>query len=92
MGVLDNNVYKDEKSEVTRRIEYPQVSVIPLQFRETVRDLPPIRRRCYEVKMPLWYVKKHREERGDVVFCDMEYDSRIGARFTERPEEAYVII
>lgn len=92
MGVLDNNVYKDEKSEVTRRIEYPQVSVIPLQFRETVRDLPPNRRRCYEVKMPVWYVKKHREERGDVVFCDMEYDPVLGARFTERPEEAYVII
>ncbi len=92
MGVLDNNVYKDDKNEVTRRIEYPQVSVIPLQFRETVRDLSPVRRRCYEVKMPVWYVKKHREERGDVVFCDMEYDPMFGARFTERPEEAYVII
>ncbi|WOX55741.1 MULTISPECIES: CRISPR-associated helicase Cas3' [unclassified Methanoculleus] len=91
LGVYDNPIL-DTNYEVTRKVDYPQIPVIPLQFQETVRDLPPIRRQYYEVKMPLWYVKKHREVRGDVVFCDMEYDPELGARFTERPEEAYRII
>ncbi len=90
-GIYDNPIL-ETNYEVTRKIDYPQIPVIPLQFREIVRDLPPIQRRCYEVKMPLWYVKKHREIRGDVVFCDMEYDTVLGARFTERPEEACLFI
>jgi CRISPR-associated endonuclease/helicase Cas3 len=73
-------------------VDYPQVPVIPLQFRDAVRDLPPIQRQYYEVKMPLWYVRKHRDIRGDVVFCDMDYDAEFGARFSKRPEEVNLII
>jgi len=91
LGIYDNPIL-DTSYEVTRKVDYPQVAVIPLQFGDLVRDLPPRRRQCYEVKMPLWYVRKHREVHGDVVFCDMDYDAGFGARFSERPEEVYRII
>jgi len=44
------------------------------------------------VKMPTWYVKGHREVRDDVTFCEMEYDADLGARFTDTPEFAHVMI
>ncbi|KUL02242.1 MAG: CRISPR-associated helicase Cas3 [Methanomicrobiales archaeon 53_19] len=91
LGIYDNPIL-DTTYEVTRKVDYPQVPVIPLQFRDAVRDLPPIQRQYYEVKMPLWYVRKHRDIRGDVVFCDMDYDAEFGARFSKRPEEVNLII
>ena len=30
--------------------------------------------------MPLWYVRKHQDIRGDVVFCDMDYDAEFGGK------------
>ena len=82
---------RDPHYEVTRKIDYPQVSVIPLVFRDAVASLSPLERRWYEVKMPIWYVNKHRDVRGDVVFCEMEYDADLGARFTDTPELSYLM-
>ncbi len=87
-----DNPQRDPHYEVTRKVDYPQVSVIPLAFRDAVSSLSPLERRRYEVKMPAWYVKKHREVRGDVVFCEMEYDAGLGARFTDTPELSYMMI
>ncbi len=91
MAIYDNP-QRDPQYEVTRKVDYPQVSVIPLAFRDVVTSLSPLERRWYEVKMPFWYVKEHREVRGDVTFCGMEYDVDLGARFTDTPELAYVTI
>ena len=91
MAIFDNP-QRDPQYEVTRKVDYPQVSVIPLSFRDVVASLSPLERRWYEVKMPTWYVKEHREARDDVTFCEMEYDADLGARFTDTPEFAHVMI
>ena len=91
MAIFDNP-QRDPQYEVTRKVDYPQVSVIPLLFRDVVASLSPLERRWYEVKMPTWYVKEHREARDDVTFCEMEYDADLGARFTDTPEFAHVMI
>jgi len=90
LGIFDSP-QRDPHYEVTRKIDYPQVSVIPLAFRDVVESLSPFERRRYEVKMPAWYVRKHREIRGDVVFCEMGYDADLGARFKDTPELSYLI-
>ena len=87
-----DNPQRDPHYEVTRKVDYPQVSVIPLAFRDVVSSLSPLERRRYEVKMPAWYVKKRRDVRGDVIFCEMEYDADLGARFTDTPELSYMTI
>jgi len=33
--------------------------------------------------MPYWYVQKNKEEKDDLVFCDMKYNKIIGAQFTD---------
>lgn len=91
MAIFDNP-QRDPYSEVTRKTDYPQVSVIPMLFRDTVMSIAPIERRWYEVKMPAWYVKKNRLVIDDVTFCDMEYDSELGARFVDAPEISYMVI
>lgn len=91
MGVFDSP-QRDPHYEVTRKIDYPQVPVIPMTFRDVVKSLPPQDRRQYEVKMPAWYVKKHREIRGDVVFCEMDYNADLGARLTNAPELSFMMI
>lgn len=81
----------DEKRMNTRLETYRQTSVIPLQFKEEALAAEPRNRRRYELKMPDWYVKKHRIEwkvdgagrNGDILFCEMNYDEEYGARFTE---------
>lgn len=90
LGVFDSP-QRDPLYEVTRKIDYPQVSVIPLAFRDVVKSLSPRDRRRYEVKMPAWYVRKHREVEGDVVFCEMDYDADLGARFTDEPELSFMM-
>ncbi len=81
MGIFDNLTGED-RTETTRKFDYLQVPVIPLVFKEEVTAMPLSKRRWYEVKMPYWYVRKHKEEIGEVVFCEMKYDSKIGATFT----------
>ncbi len=91
MGIFDNP-NRDDKNETTRKTDYLQIPVIPLTFRDDALSLPPSKRRLYEVKMPYWYVMKHKEQIEDIIFCDMEYDSVIGAQFTEDTDVSSLII
>jgi CRISPR-associated endonuclease/helicase Cas3 len=77
-GVFDSRLLEDA-DEVTRRITYETVSVIPLCFKEAVLRLSPAERRWYEVKLPLWYVQKHRYDEEGLMFCDVDYDTMLGA-------------
>ncbi len=61
-------------------------------FRDEVRACTPRERRWYEVKMPAWYVKKHRMVEDEVIYCEMKYDPDIGAQFMDTPELAYMLI
>lgn len=88
-GIFDN-LNKADVNEVTRKIDYRQVPVIPSKFKDEISDLHPSKRRLYEIKMPYWYVMKHKDQDG--IFCDMEYCSNIGARFTEDNEVSTMII
>lgn len=91
MGIFDNTM-REDKADTTRKIEYLQIPVIPSIFKEEVMSLPLSKRRWYEVKMPYWYVRKHKEEVGEVVFCDMNYDHEIGATFASDEEVSSLII
>jgi len=91
LGIFDNP-QRDPSYEVTRKIDYPQVSVIPSQFRDEVASCSPVERRWFEMKMPVWYVRKHQFVVGDVVFCEMEYDFELGGRFTDTTELSYMMI
>lgn len=83
-GILDP-IRGDDENRETRLQRYQQKSVIPRQFHDEVLALDrPGERRRYEVKMPVWYVKKASVRGdGDLLLCDMEYDSQLGAQFTE---------
>jgi len=91
MGIFDNP-NREDKNDTTRKIEYLQVPVIPLVYKDEVLNSSPSQRRLYEVKMPYWYVQKHKEQHGDITFCDMKYDSVIGAQFTEDTHVSSLII
>ena len=86
-AILDNRI-GEERQEVTRLSAYETKSVIPLCFKEEVLELKPAQRKQYEVKMPLWYVLKNKREENNICFCDMEYDSTLGARYLEETEIA----
>ena len=86
MDVLDYPYSEEEEEEVTRKVTYLQVPVIPLCFKEGVLALIPRERRRFEVKMPQWYVKKHRSETDGILFCDMEYDETYGAGYLDESE------
>ncbi|MCX6690284.1 MAG: hypothetical protein NTZ39_11455, partial [Methanoregula sp.] len=91
MGIFDNpNKFEDK----TRKVDYLQIPVIPLQFKQRVIEsgFPPYKRRLYEVKMPYWYVRKHKEIIDDITFCEMNYDSDIGASFADDVEVSSLII
>ena len=85
MDVLDNP-YSEEEEEVTRKVTYLQVPVIPLCFKEMVLALVPRERRRFEVKMPQWYVRKHKSEVDGILFCEMEYDEMYGAGYLDESE------
>ena len=91
MGIFDNPQSEMEDSEVTRKIAYLQIPVIPLIFKEEVLKLPPKERRKYEVKMPVWYLKTHKEINNGILFCEMKYDSKYGARFSDEQESMIFI-
>lgn len=79
MMILDSRI-RDEKQEVTRQTKYETTSVIPLCFKEEVMGLAPSGRRWYEVKLPLWYVMRNKQEVDGLTFCDVDYDPHFGAR------------
>jgi len=72
---------KEDKQEVTRQAKYETVSVIPKCFKDEVVLLKPSERRWFEVKLPLWYVLRNREEIKGITFCDIDYDLKLGATF-----------
>ena len=82
-GILDP-VRGHEERRNTRISNYEQQSVIPHEFKNEVMSLAnPKDRRFYELKMPVWYIKKHSwsDEDGLFLFCEMEYDFHLGGRF-----------
>jgi CRISPR-associated endonuclease/helicase Cas3 len=97
-GVLDNP-RPDEEDLKTRLESYPQVSVIPEPFFETVaRQSDPRRRRLYELKVPVWYARTHKhkgDNPDDLPVCLMNYDAEYGGQLLagpDHPEPGHEII
>lgn len=89
--IFDSRLSEDQQ-EVTRQAKYETVSVIPKCFEEDVFRAKPADRQWYEIKLPLWYVLKHKEDIKGITFCDVDYDSNIGATFKKDDEVASMII
>jgi len=88
--IFDSRI-KEDKQEVTRQTKYETVSVIPQCFKEEVIKAKPIDRKWYEIKLPLWYVLKCKEEVSGITFCDVQYDSEFGAILTNNKHTSSVI-
>ncbi|MDO9527709.1 MAG: CRISPR-associated helicase Cas3' [Syntrophales bacterium] len=80
MAILDSRLGEDDQ-EITRLQKYETISVIPILFKEDVLKLKPQGRRRYEVKIPLWYAMKHKIEERGILFCEMDYNDKIGGVF-----------
>jgi len=93
MGIFDNS-NKEDKNEITRKSNYLQIPVIPSEFKEIVLSLKPSQRKLYELKMPYWYVIRHKgpQNRKNIIFCDMNYDDVLGAQFIEDADVSIMII
>lgn len=89
-GIFDNP-NREDNNEVTRKIDYLQIPVIPLIFKDEALNLPPSKRRLFEIKMPYWYVLKNKEEIKDITFCEMDYDFETGAQFKDDTEISSLI-
>jgi len=83
---------RENKQEVTRQSRYDTASVIPKCFRDEVLKLKPSERQWYEVKLPLWYVRKNKEEISGITFCEMDYHSQLGAVFTKDEHISSMIV
>jgi CRISPR-associated endonuclease/helicase Cas3 len=83
---------REDKQEVTRQTKYETVSVIPLCFKDEVLKLKPSDRQWYEVKIPAWYARRHKEEIGGITFCDIDYNHKIGVIFTKDRDVSSMII
>ena len=81
---------KEDKQEVTRQEKYETVSVIPKCFKDEVLLLKPSERRWFEVKLPLWYVLRNKEEIKGITFCDVDYDPKLGV--THKKDELLPIM
>jgi len=89
--IFDNRI-KEDKQEITRQAKYETVPVIPKCFKDSVLCLRPSERQWYEVKLPFWYVHKNKEEINGITFCNVGYDSNIGATFRKDEELSSMII
>lgn len=89
--IFDSRI-KENKQEVTRQSKYETASVIPKCFKDDILGLKPSERQWYEVKLPLWYVRRYREEIKGITFCDVEYDSSIGTIFVKDEQVSSMII
>lgn len=83
---------KEDKQEITRQTKYETVSAIPKCFKEDVLKLKPADRLWYEIKLPLWYVRKNKEDIQGITFCDVDYDPNIGAIFIKDEHVSSMII
>lgn len=90
-GIFDNP-NREDNNEVTRKIDYLQIPVIPLIFKNEALNLPPSKRRLFEIKVPYWYVQKNKQEINDITFCDIDYDFETGAQFKDDTEISSLII
>lgn len=77
LGILD--VSEEAGEEKTRRSKYEKISVIPLCYKDAVLAEKPYKRWLYEVKIPLWYYQEHKREYNNIMFCQMEYNDKLGA-------------
>jgi CRISPR-associated endonuclease/helicase Cas3 len=85
-GVLDApRPWEDEVLLKTRPDDYPQRSVIPEVFADSVLRLPPRARRHYELKMPVWYTRHNVQDSEGIPICAMKYGAKYGARFSSVP-------
>ena len=94
-GVLDNQYLEEETAnECTRKSERQDEVVIPLCFKDEVLALDFRRRKEFELKIPLWYVRKHKVLADGILFCDLQYDSASGARYVpcENSNEFQVMV
>lgn len=89
--IFDSRI-REDKQEVTRQAKFETVSVIPNCFRDEVIQMKPSERQWYEIKLPLWYVRKHKENFKGITFCDIGYDPKIGARFAQDDHVSSMII
>jgi CRISPR-associated endonuclease/helicase Cas3 len=80
LSLYDYHFSEQHGSDRTRIDRYPQESVIPKCFMNEVLLLPPRKRRLFEIKMPLWYIKKNSSMQDDIIFCELLYDKHLGAR------------
>lgn len=83
---------KEDKQEVTRQSKYETSSVIPICFRNEILSLKPLERQWYEIKLPFWYVHKNKEEVKDITFCNVDYDSYIGAVLAKDKDLSCMIV
>jgi CRISPR-associated endonuclease/helicase Cas3 len=89
--ILDSRI-KEDKQEITRETKYETASAIPECFKEEVLKMKPYERRWYEVKLPLWYVYKYRNDVKGIAFCEVKYDAKIGVKFVEDEEVTAFIV
>ncbi len=88
--ILDSRT-REDTLEVTRQSKYETISVIPKCFMNDVLELKPFERQWYEVKLPLWYVQRNREDIKGITFCDIEYNSFIGATLSQSDKASTII-
>ena len=94
-GVLDAPRPREEDAQLkTRKEDYTQISVIPECFREVALSCHPRDRKRYELKVPVWYARKHQVATDDLPICPMSYSPEIGAELLathEHPEPGHEI-
>lgn len=91
MAIFDSRL-KEDKQEVTRQARYETISVIPACFKNEVLGLKHAERQWYEVKLPLWYALKNKDEEKGILFCNVEYNSQLGARLSQNNSPTLSII
>jgi CRISPR-associated endonuclease/helicase Cas3 len=95
LSILDNRLKEEQevsKQERTRQEKYETISVIPACFWEQVISLKPKERRWYEVKVPYWYYSKNKKVYSGLVFCNLEYDCRLGAKLNQPEDSSFFVI
>jgi CRISPR-associated endonuclease/helicase Cas3 len=95
LSILDNRLKEEQevsKQERTRQEKYETISVIPACFWEQVISLKPKERRWYEVKVPYWYYSKNKKVYSGLVFCNLEYDCRLGAKLNKPQDSSFLFI
>ncbi len=91
-SMIFDSRFGEDNQEVTRQTKYEVVSVIPRCFKDQVLQMKPLERQWYEVKLPMWYVLRNKEEVKGITFCDVNYDPKIGVVFKKDKSVSSMII